>query len=84
MHFQVGVDFSPQQDRFASMEEYEAHTDESLAQQIDGFVKEQWGETYAERVDMVTRCATLSTPKTTTEWPQPLRGAVFLFSPSHF
>mmetsp|Transcript_14851 Transcript_14851/g.25137 ORF Transcript_14851/g.25137 Transcript_14851/m.25137 type:complete len:1221 (+) Transcript_14851:276-3938(+) len=56
----VGVDFSPDKDRFASMEEYEADTDESLAQQIDGFVKEQWGETYAERVDMVTSPYTMT------------------------
>lgn len=56
----VGVDFSPEKDRFTSMEDFEYGADEDLAKQIDGFLGEQWGETYGERVDMMASPYTMS------------------------
>jgi len=56
----VGVDFSPEKDRFKSMEDFEYEADEDLAQQIDGFLGEQWGEMYGDRVDMVASPYTMS------------------------
>jgi len=56
----VGVDFSPEKDRFKNMDDFEYDADEALAQQIDGFVREQWGDMYADRVDMVASPYTMT------------------------
>jgi len=56
----VGVDFSPEHDRFKSMEGFNYEADESLSNQIDSFLREQWGDMYGEKVDMVASPYTMT------------------------
>ena len=56
----VGVDFSLEEDKMTTMDEFEYEPNEKVVKMIDDFVKEQWGGVYDERVEIVASPYTMT------------------------